>query len=182
MKILVVCATGPEMRTVKKYIQALKIPHLEVDFLTCGIGIYASMYTLSTYLGLNTVDVIINIGICGYKDTHNGWFQVARTYNLQTHKELLIPIQSTVGTLSSIACSETPITEPGLLGADNFVDMESRGIEYVCAAAKVARYIIKVPYDRIGHETKHMDYDDACASLDTIPYKDILLQIISTHS
>lgn len=182
MKILVVCATGPEMRSVKKQIQTLKIPHLEVDFLTCGIGTYASIYILSTYLAGHTVDVVINIGICGYKDNHNGWFQVARSYNLQTHKELLIPIQSTVGTLSSIACSDIAITESDLLGDENFVDMESWGIEYVCAATKIARYIIKAPYDRIGHETKNMDYDDACASLDTIPYKDILLQIISTHS
>ncbi|MBQ9554377.1 hypothetical protein IJU97_05570 [bacterium] len=43
--------------------------------------------------------------------------------------------------------------------------MEARAIEYCADKFRIPRLIIKIPYDRIGEETKNFDKQEACRKL-----------------
>jgi hypothetical protein len=58
--------------------------------------------------------------------------------------------------------------------------MESRGIELCCNKFNIPHIFLKVPYDRIGQETKNFNKENACKKLtNNIDYKKVLTTILS---
>jgi nucleoside phosphorylase len=118
------------------------------------MGMYETIFNLTQVLDSQSFDIVLNIGVCGYVSENKNRIQVARTVNMTTWKELIVPVFVEFGNLESIGCSEKVIKN----GADlwnymlNYGDMESRWIEYVCDKFRVPRVILKVPVDQIGEE------------------------------
>lgn len=127
------------------------------DFLVLWVWCLEATLKLTKKLIETHYDFVINSWICWYKETRHSVIQIARSIYLPTHKELLVPQFLKVAPRVSIICSETPIFESTLLWEENYVDMESYAIEKVCEHFKVARLILKVPYDKIWEETKNFD-------------------------
>ena len=57
--------------------------------------------------------------------------------------------------------------------------MESRGIEIVTNKFNIPHIFIKVPYDRIGQETKNFNKEEACNKLaNSINYGKVITTIL----
>jgi hypothetical protein len=57
--------------------------------------------------------------------------------------------------------------------------MESWGIEICCNKYSIPHIFIKVPYDKIGQETKEFKKDEACKYLaENIDYKNLIETIL----
>lgn len=65
-------------------------------------------------------------------------------------------------------------------GEKGFVEMEIRGLELVADKFRLPRLFLKVPYDRVGGETKTFDKEKACKMLgEQIDYKALLEQLLA---
>ena len=96
--------------------------------------------------------------------------------NRTTEKELLPPLPIRFAKIESIRSSEKPILE----GKEEygFGEMESRGIELVADKFRLPRLFLKVPFDRVGEETKTFDREKACQMLaEHIDYQTLLEQL-----
>ncbi|MDD3145380.1 MAG: hypothetical protein PHV23_04690 [Candidatus Gracilibacteria bacterium] len=177
-KILIVCALSAELNSVKETVKNLKIRDLKINYFTTGIGNYNTILNLTRFLENNSFDLVINIGVCGYKTEKIDAFQVARIYNLSNSKEVIVPNLIDFLSLESIACSEKIVTDNNILKEENFVDMESYGFEMVCDSFKIPRILLKIPVDKIGSETKNFDFEKAKLYLSkNIDYKTMLEKI-----
>ena len=170
MQFLIVCATPWELKTVKTQIKSLNFKKsFKITYLCTGMGNYETIYNLTKYFTENqeTLDdyIVINIWICWYRGEKEKNIQVWRIKNINTKKELIVPISSEFSKISSIYSSETPVLQPLENEKSWYVDMESWAIEYCCDKFRVPRIILKVPYDRIWEETKSFNKDDACKLL-----------------
>ena len=182
MKILLCYATAWEWKIIKEQIKNLKLKiNLDITYLCTWMGMYETIFNLTKVLNNQTFDIVLNIWVCGYLNEKKDWIQVARTVNINTGKELIVPIFAEFGNLESIGCSDVvvrkyPTLDPSPLygegissplykvesGAEggvryklstiNYIDMESWAIEYVCDKFRVPRVILKVPVDKIGEE------------------------------
>jgi hypothetical protein len=189
MKLLICCATPWELKTVKTKIKSLNLKtNLDIFYLCTGIGNYETIYTLTNYL-TQTEDkesiFLINIWICWYRNKSNDkakFIQVWRIKNLYTQKELLPPIPFIFWKIESIYSSDKIVLE-----SPNeeywFVDMESRWIEICCNKYIIPHIFLKVPYDRIGQETKSFNKDEACKTLfENIDYKKLIENILEFNA
>lgn len=182
MKILLCYATAWEWKIIKEQIKNLKLKiNLDITYLCTWMGMYETIFNLTKLLNNQTFDIVLNIWVCGYLNEKKDWIQVARTVNINTSKELIVPIFVEFGNLESIGCSDVvvrkyPTLDPSPLygeginsplykverGAEdgvryklstiNYIDMESWAIEYVCDKFRVPRVILKVPVDKVGEE------------------------------
>ena len=67
VKILIITASELEVKPLLKFwdFNKSKFPKLDLDFLITGIGIPNTIFHVTRYLENNSVDVILNVGICG---------------------------------------------------------------------------------------------------------------------
>lgn len=179
MQILIVWALSKELNVIKDKLKNSK-RNFQTNYLISWIWIYETVFSLTKYLENNSKpDFIINIWICGYKENKLDYIQIWRTINQETWKELIVPIFVDFGNIETITSSEKIIDNPNLLD-ENYVDMESRAIEFVANKYKIPRLIIKVPADKIWDETKNFDYKKALINLaENINYKHLLEKICS---
>lgn len=187
MHFLICCATPWELKAVKNQIKKLNLKvSLNISYLCTWIGENETIYTLTQYLTLQKEEIfIINIGICGYwnddSSTPPNFIQIGRIKNSITDKEFLPPIPFEFGKLESIYSSLIPLVsiQPPL-PEKGFVDMESRAIEFVSDKFRIPRILLKVPYDRVGEETKKFNKEEACKLLEeSIDYKDLITKALA---
>ena len=184
MKILIVSALPAELKTIKTQIKSLKLKtKLAIDYLCTGMGNYAMIFALTKYLTENVGQDIflVNIGICGYySDTlPPAVVQIWRIKNLTTWKELLPPLPFLMGDITSIYCSEKLLMSWNIEW-EGFVDMESRGFEWVADHFRLPRLLLKVPCDKVGEETLNFDRTLALSKLaQGINYQDLIQKILS---
>jgi hypothetical protein len=58
--------------------------------------------------------------------------------------------------------------------------MESRGVETCCNKYNIPHIFLKVPYDRIGQETKEFNKENACKNLaENINYEEVITKILT---
>ena len=184
MHLLICCGTPWELKTVKTQIKNLKLKQkLAIHYLCTGIGNYETIFTLTKFLTEQEDSdfFLVNIGICGYwnrGEQPEKLIQIGRIKNRTTEKELLPPLPIRFAKIESIRSSEKPILE----GKEEygFGEMESRGIELVADKFRLPRLFLKVPFDRVGEETKTFDREKACQMLaENIDYQTLLEQLLS---
>ena len=182
MHLLFCCATPWELKAVKQQIKQLQLKQkLSLHYLCTGVGNYATILSLTKFLTeqQDSDFFLINLGVCGYRSPANivkTPFQIARIKNLHTGKELLPPLPFQFAPVASVRSSETPLLEP--LGSEGFVEMEARGVETVADAFRLPRLLLKVPFDRVGEETRAFDKEAACKLLaEAIDYRALLIQL-----
>ena len=181
VRLLVLAATGPEMKVIKSHISQLRIPRLEVKYLTTGVGSHATICSLTKLLSTTPAedhfDMILNIWVCGYTDNKPSYIQVWATVNVHTHKESIIPIPCLVWPIASIGSSDVPVLEKDTC---EYYDMESFAIDYVAQHFQIPRILIKVPVDRIWAETITFDFKKALEALsENLDYRDIIEKIMA---
>lgn len=183
MKILICAATSGELKTVKNQIKWLNLKvSLQIDYLCTWIGNYSTIYTLTKYLTEHPdcEFFLVNIGICGYMSQEHPpkMIQIWRIKNATTDKELLPPIPFEFGKIVSIRSSETILKERSF-EEDGFVDMESRGFEFVADQFRFPRILIKIPYDKVGIETQQFEKKKACQMLtENINYRLLIEKLL----
>jgi len=178
-KILFIWAMPWEVNVIKKKIKEIWKNYINTDFLIIWMWNYETIYNLTNYLYNNTPDFIVNIWVCWYKENKSDLIQVIRTFNFWNKKESLIPIFFSFSKLESIFCSEEPIFDNKILIDENYVDMESYWVEFVCDRFKIPRIILKVPTDQIWIETEFFDKDKALKFLwENINYEKLLNEVI----
>ena len=184
MKILIVCATPWELKTVKSQIKSLNLKtKLQIDYLCTGMGNYAMILALTKYLTQHAQEefFLVNIWVCGYyaSSIPPKFLQVWRIKNLATSKELLPPLPFLCGEVASIYSSEVPMTRWNI-DWEGFVDMESWGFELVADHFRFPRLLLKVPCDKVGEETLNFDRTLALSKLaQGINYQDLIQKILS---
>jgi hypothetical protein len=116
------------------------------------MGNFSMIHHLTRFLieKHESYDWIWNIGICGYRDIDDKrkdtLIQCVRSVSLASKKECVFPVFVRVGAFSTIASTETPMTEKTDLQYD-FVDMESYGFGYVMERFAFPYLCLKIPYD-----------------------------------
>jgi hypothetical protein len=115
-------------------------------------------------------DFLVNIGVCGYRIDKEPLIQITRIFSGTTKKESLVPIFFEFAKIDAILCSDMVLYSPDSLEENNlnYVDMESRAIEFVAQKVKIPRIILKVPIDKIGQETMHFDYNESLKTLQQV--------------
>lgn len=175
--ILIVCASNKELKSVKKQIKNISHPQKnKIFYLASGIGNYQTIQNFTSFLEKNKIDFVINIGICWRSNEKPPAIQVWRIKNIHTNKELIVPIFFKYEKIESIACSENICKQKNF--SENFVDMESFGIEFVCSKYNIPRIILKVPYDEIWKDISNIDFEEAADSI----WKKIDINKLIQHS
>ena len=181
IKILFTAATSWELRVLKQEIKKLTLKNIRVDFLLIWIWNYSTIYNLSSTIDKQKYNFIVNIWVCGYSEICQKFIQIGRIKNLSNNKELIVPSFIKMWNLESIASSEKIIYLSDEIWEENFVDMESYGVEFVSSQYEIPRIILKVPVDKIWEETKKFDFEKAKKLLwENIDYK-LLLDKISEY-
>ena len=184
MKILIVCATPWELKTVKTQIKSLNLKtKLQIDYLCTGMGNYTMIFALTKYLTQHAQEefFLVNIWVCGYYTSSipPKLLQIWRIKNLATSKELVPPLPFLCGEVASIYSSEVPMTRWNI-DWEGFVDMESWGFELVADQFRFPRLLLKVPCDKVGEETLNFDRTLALSKLaQGINYQDLIQKILS---
>ncbi len=157
--ILFTIALPIEAKIIKQEIKNLSLKWVETDILITWVWILNSLYAIKNYIQEgNKPDFIVNIWVCGKKDEkENNFFQVYRIKNISNQKETLCPIYIKNLSLKSIACSDKIITNINEIWDENFVDMESFWIDFICDKEKIPYIIIKKPFDLISQESLRID-------------------------
>lgn len=168
-QILIVWAFPKELQNLKNFFKNSKPEKIQADFLYTGMGNYKTILSLSQCLQQKKYDFLLQIGICGKKqETAEKIIQIAKIKNIANNKELCVPIFEEIFPLESIACSEKIIYHCEEIWEENFVDMESYGFEFCAQEYKIPRLILKIPYDRIGAETKNFSVKNLETYLENI--------------
>ncbi len=112
MKILLCYATAGEWKIIKDKIKNLNLKiNLNITYLCTGMWNYETIFNLTKILNNQDFDIVLNIWVCGYVNESKKVIQVARTVNLSTGKELIVPIFLELASMESIGCSEVPVTK-----------------------------------------------------------------------
>ena len=180
MNILFVCALPVELNALKWQIKDLEKKWDNFLFLTSWVWSYNTIYELQRYLDSHSVDFIVNIGVCwvdpDLKRTPS-LLQVYRIKNLSSLKESVTPLYISIGSLSSIWCSEKIITNKQDLLGESFVDMESYGIDFIATKLKIPYVILKIPFDRVSEESRKVDTRILTWSFESIDYETLLSEL-----
>lgn len=159
--ILVIAALPVEIKEIKNICKSLGVSWISLKFLHTGVGNYNTIFEVQKYLQNHDVDFMVNIWVCGKKSDQvsDSVFQVYRIKHLHNSKESLCPLYITTGDLCSIGCSEKVVTDQVSLGEENYVDMESYGIDFIAKRYKIAHTIIKFPFDVVSEASKQVDIE-----------------------
>lgn len=177
--ILISAALAKELQVAKTYFKQYKTWDCKISFLETWLWIHKSIMNLTKELNSTSYDFIVNFWVCWYKEAEDTpLIQIIRSVHAAQNKEILIPVFFQFAPLKSIICSDTIVYTSSLLWDENYVDMESYGIELVCEEFKIPRIILKVPVDKIGEETKYFNIPHAIKLLDTsIDFQKLILSI-----
>lgn len=179
MEILFCIALPIELKIIKQEIKNLELKWVKIDFLLTGVWVLNSIYSIKNYIQeKKKPDFIINIWVCG---KNNSWFsdffQVYRIKNLSNNKEALCPLYIENTILKSIVCSDKIITDTNKLWEENFVDMESFWIDFICDKEKIPYIIIKKPFDLISKDSLKVNKNDLEKSLLWFDWKKLIENI-----
>ena len=180
------CATSRELKVVKEEIKKLNIKQkLPLEYLCTGIGNHSTIFALTKYLTEHSDEsyFIINIGVCWYTKEQLPVIQGGIIKHLSITKEAIIPIFLQLAPIKKLVSSEVIVDNVDMLGElkdeELFIEMESRGIEFVAQEFHLPRLFLKVPIDKIGEETKQFNYTEALEKLrKNIDYWDIIQKVI----
>lgn len=177
--ILFTIALPMEAKVIKQEIKNISLKWLKIDTLVTWVWVLNTVYSIKNYIEKwNKPDFIVNIWVCGKKDeTHNDFFQAYRIKNLSNQKESLCPIYVKNLSLKSLACSDKIITDINEIGDENFVDMESFWIDFICDKEKIPYIIIKKPFDVVSKDSLKVEKWDLEKSLQWFDYETLLSQI-----
>jgi len=181
-RILITSALPVEQKILKKLVSAFSFQGITLDFLMLGVGNYQAIFALQEYfLTKEKPDFCLNIGVCGKreKNTPDDIFQVYRIFHLARQKETLCPVYQKILPLKSIASSEKIITSPEELEIEEYVDMESYGVDFICSKYNVPSLIFKIPFDTVSKESKNVALQDIEKRLETFPAEKVLSGISS---
>lgn len=178
-RILFISALANETNIIKEEVKKLWLSNIKTVFYSCGVWNYQTLLHLWKYLQeQEKFDFVINIWVCWYVHEYVKSFFVARIYNLGNKKETIPPAIFDFLDLKSIACSDLPVYDSDVLGAEQFVDMESYAIELLCELHRLPRVLIKVPVDRVWEETKNFDIKKAKKYLaEHIDYRKLMHEV-----
>lgn len=159
-KLLFVCALPIELKIVKEKVKNLNLTDFDIDFLCLWVWSYNTIYSIKDYLDKNwKPDFVVNIWVCGTssKSIFDDYFQVYRIKNLENSREVLVPIYIKILPLKSINSSEKIITDKIEMQWEDFVDMESFWVDFVCTKEKLPYIIVKRVFDEVWKESKDVD-------------------------
>lgn len=162
MEILFCIALPSELKIIKQEMKDLVLKWIKIDFLLTWVWVLNTSYAIKKYIDeKKKPDFIINIWVCGKKsDIYNDFFQVYRIKNLSHNKEVICPSYIDIFPLKSIACSDKIITNWDELSEENFVDMESFWIDFICDKEKIPYVIIKKSFDFVSKDSKKVSIKD----------------------
>ncbi len=175
--VLFVCALPLEIKEIKKNIKRFNFKYINTFFLSTGQWNYNMIFHLTRFLESNPIDFVVNIGVCGYINTSKQYIQVARSYNINTYHEKIIPSPFWLTTPENVACSETIIYNKEFLWSNNFVDMESFGFEFVLEKLNIPRICLKIPFDEVWNNTNSLGKKDLITLLTNFNYYDMLSEV-----
>lgn len=177
--ILIVCALWVELKAIKSEIKKLSFKDLSFSFFNCSVWNYETIYSLSSELSKNKYDLIVNIWICWVVNNSlpKELFQVYRIKNLSNNREVITPIYSQMLDLKSILSSEKIITSEEDMLWEDYVDMESYWIDFICNKYKIPYLIFKLPFDIVSDNSKKVSLKEIQNSLSNINFKEIFGKI-----
>lgn len=177
-KILFLVALPQELKIIKEELKTLK-SSFKVDFLLCWVWNYNVINNLKDYIFNKwKPDFIINIWVCWMKSNDfTNFFQVYRIKNLANNKEIICPNYIKILPLKSILSSEKIITDKNELAEENFVDMESYWVDFVCSREEIPFLIIKKPFDIVSDNSKKVDLNDLQNCLKNFNYLELFEEI-----
>lgn len=180
--ILITAALPIEMQALKKRFKQEKIIWAKFHFLSTGVGNYNAIYSLQEYLSRwKQVDFILNIGVCGKRDESISHmpFQVYRIKNFANQKESVVPIYINIWNLQSIWSSEKVIVSSESMQEEEYVDMESYGIDFISKKYKIPYSIIKFPFDIVSSESLQVNKSDISELLGDFDYAQLGDKIVT---
>lgn len=177
--ILFTIALPIEAKIIKQEIKNLSLKWFKTDILITWVWILNSVYTIKNYIQEYwKPDFIVNIWVCGQKnENESNFLQVYRIKNISNAKESLCPIYIKNLPLISIACSDKIITQSDEIWDENFVDMESFWIDFICDKEKIPYIIIKKPFDVISRNSLKVDKIELERCLSWFDYHSLIHQI-----
>lgn len=178
--ILFTVALPYELKIIKEEIKKIEIKWTRVDFLLTWVWVLNTIYSIKDYISKNNKpDFIINLWVCWkINDNFNDFFQVYRITNISNNKEAICPIYVNNNELKSIACSEKIITNKSELLQEEFVDMESFWIDFICSKEKIPYIIIKKPFDIVWEKSKKVSLLKLENDLKWFNYNELINKII----
>lgn len=176
-KVLIITALPQELKWVKDSI--IKSKNLSIDFLQTWVWNLNVVYSLKSYIFNKwKPDFIINIGACWCKnDKYKDFFQVYKIKNLSNNREVIVPVYTEYLDLKWIYCSDKIITSKNELIEEDFVDMESYWIDFICDKEKIPYILIKKPFDIVSKNSKKVDLEELKNSFKDLDYDKLLLLI-----
>ena len=180
-KILIVCATSMEKKVIQTIFQTNfeKKELKKFEFLICWVWNYTTILNLTKIFCTKNIEKVINIWICGYKNEYKPIIQIWVTTNFQTQNELVVPIFKKLAPIEEIISTEKQLQNFDF--SQNYIDMESWGIEYVCNNFNIERYILKIPLDNVLEnqlDQKKCTPDMIQIAFEKVDWKNILEKII----
>ncbi len=175
--ILFVSALKLELDVIKEQTLQYSEKDFCFKFLLTGVGNYNVIYTLQDYLTKNEIDFVVNIWVCGVKkETNKKLFQVYRIKNLANEKEALVPIYFQLGELISLGSSEKILTNQENTW-EEFVDMESFWIDFVCSKKKIPYIILKIPFDTISESSKKVNISELRQTMQSFDVSQLISEL-----
>jgi hypothetical protein len=167
-KILFCIALPAELKIVKNEIKKLNILWLDIKFLLIWVWNYNVIYSVKDYISNNSKpDFIVNLWVCWHSLLEIiDVIQVYRIKNLSNDREEIVPLYLNLYKLESILSSEKVIIDKKNMLWENFVDMESYWINYICNKEKINFIIIKVPFDLVWAESKNVSINSMIRKLE----------------
>lgn len=173
--ILFTASLKLELDSIKEKLKQETSDFFSYKFLLLWLWNYETIFSLQNYLSKNEVDFVINLGVCWYKQKKDfPFFQVYRIKNLANNKEALIPIYFELWELKSIASSEKILTNKEALQEENFVDMESYGIDFVCSKYHIPFSIFKIPFDEVSKKSLQVSKKDLQENINHFSFWELL--------
>ncbi len=179
-KVLFSIALPFELKIIKQKIKLISNFKLDISFFMTWVSNYNVIYNLENFIQTKfKPDFIINIWVCWKKDkkVSNDFFQVYRIKNKANLREALVPIYFKYSRLNSILSSETIITSWKNMQWENYVDMESYWIDFICNKEKIPCIILKKPFDIVWKKSKDVNINDLNNIFDEIDFKKLLNRV-----
>ncbi len=177
--ILFTSALSVELNSIKESIKNINInSKYKINFLLTWVWVENTIYEIKNYLSKNNVSFIVNIWVCWLKEQNIDldFFQVYKINKLSNKKESICPIYIDFLYLKTIDCSDKIITDKNDL-YENYVDMESYWVDFICSKEKIPYLIIKKPFDIVWINSKKVNKNDIYNSLKELDYKNLIEKI-----
>jgi hypothetical protein len=177
--ILFTASLPNELKIIKEEIKNLNLKWIKINFLLTWVWALNTIYSIKDYISKNNKPAfIVNLWICWKIDNNfNDFFQVYRITNLSNNKEAICPIYVKNSELKSIACSDSVITDKNELFKEEFVDMESFWIDFICSKEKIPYIIIKKPFDIVWIKSKNVNLKELENTLKWFNYIELINKI-----